>query len=165
MVTLLETMLAEPCQKFSEHAVKRGYTCLSPDSGLVRTSELGTAFQYCDPCRLRAAIAELSLPGQWSSDWILRDATEEQNRLLDSVTDTLIEFEHQVHLPMHKRMAYGWWALRLANQILPSLPQDPQPWRWGRQRFEDADPAGQDFDFSPEWDPRPGYEQDRSKYA
>lgn len=42
--------------------------------------------------------------------------------------------------------------------------RDPQPWRWGRQRFEDADPAGQDFDFDPEWDPRPGYEPDRSKY-
>jgi hypothetical protein len=42
--------------------------------------------------------------------------------------------------------------------------RDPQPWRWGKQRFEDADPAGQDFDFAPEWDPRDGYEKDLEKY-
>lgn len=52
---------------------------------------------------------------------------------------------------------------RYPQRQQPTL--DPEPWRWGQQRFEDADPAGQDFDFSPEWDPRPEYIQEKGYYA
>lgn len=58
-MTLLQAMAEEPCEKYSEYAVSQGLTCLSPDSGLAHTSEEGTALQYCPPCRLRAALAEL----------------------------------------------------------------------------------------------------------
>lgn len=37
---------------------------------------------------------------------------------------------------------------------------DPAPWLWAGERYEDADPAGQDFDFSPTYEPR-----DREQYA
>lgn len=43
------------------------------------------------------------------------------------------------------------WTIRMTKL---AIGQDPEPWVWAGQRFETADPAGQDFDFSPEYKPR-----------
>lgn len=41
------------------------------------------------------------------------------------------------------------------DQCGHSGPEHQKNWRWGNQRFNSADPAGQDFDFAPVYDPIP----------
>jgi hypothetical protein len=60
-VSLLEKMAAEPCESFTGPMFGGTMTCMSEGSGRTPDAPY-LADRYCPPCRLRAALDELTTP-------------------------------------------------------------------------------------------------------